>query len=264
MSPACFVSTIDLSLKEKLEKDLIDQGFTLTPAPYAFFHAKKGALSCHLYHSGKITVQGKGKEDFISFYLEPEILKNLAFSHPETLHDGTSRIGLDEAGKGDFFGPLCVAGVYCSEGRIKELLQLGVRDSKQMSDMKVLSISQEVKKNFPHKTLCLFPETYNRLYAKFHNLNHMLAWAHSTLLEEMVKHTQCKEALLDQFAPPYLMESFLKKKNLEIHLVQKVRGEEDPVVAAASILARAAFLEGLKNLENRFQLNLPKGVSSLV
>src|SRR5580693_626798 len=106
-----FVATIDLALADKLREDLVGQGFELTKPPYTLFSAQKTGVSCTLYTSGKLTVQGKGKDEFIAFYLEPEILKKLAYTHPELGVDMTARIGIDEAGKGDFFGPLCIAGV---------------------------------------------------------------------------------------------------------------------------------------------------------
>jgi ribonuclease HIII len=263
-SPACFTTTIDLSLKEKLKDDLLSQGFVLSDAPYAYFSAKKQGISCNLYLSGKLTVQGKGKEEFIAYYLEPEILNNLSYTHPEVGQDMSARIGLDEAGKGDFFGPLCIAGLYSQEGDVQALLKLGVRDSKRMTDSAVLALSKKLKAEFPYRVLRLLPETYNKLYSKFHNLNRMLAWGHSTVLEELSAKTQCKKAILDQFADEKVVLGFLKQKKLEIDLTQRHRGEEDPVVAGASILARATFLEGLEELSSRFQVELPKGASSLV
>ncbi len=260
--PACFTTTIDLSLKDKLKNDLLDQGFTLSDAPYAVFSAKKQGISCNLYLSGKLTVQGKGKEEFIAYYLEPEILHNLSYTHPEVGMDMSARIGLDEAGKGDFFGPLCIAGFYAKEGEVEALLKLGVRDSKKMTDGAVLALSAKLKAAFPYRVLRLMPETYNRLYSN--NLNRMLAWGHTTVLEELAGKTECNKAILDQFADEKLVLSFLAQKKLTIHLTQRHRGEEDPVVAAASILARAAFLEGLAELSERYQVELPKGASSLV
>lgn len=263
-SSGCFVAQIDLSLKDKLESDLQSQGFVLSSAPHAFFSAKKKGLSCNLYLSGKLTVQGKDKEEFISFYLEPEILGNLSYTHPASLHDPSARIGLDEAGKGDFFGPLCVAGIYIPEGGVEELIKLGVKDSKLLTDDTIIKISASLKKTYPYKVLRLFPETYNRLYIKFNNLNRLLGWSHATILEELSKKTSCKKATLDQFAFPELMETILKQKKISIDLTQKVRAEQDPVVAAASILARAAFVEGLSELEQEVGLPLPKGASSAV
>lgn len=115
-----FVATIDLALAAKLQTDLREQGFELTKPPYTIFSAQKQGISCTLYTSGKITVQGKGKDDFIAYYLEPEILKSLAYTYPESGVDMTPHIGVDEAGKGDFFGPLCIAGVQADEEGIKK------------------------------------------------------------------------------------------------------------------------------------------------
>lgn len=259
-----FVAKIDLSLADQLKNDLISQGFEISIPPYTLFSGKKRGVSCTLYTSGKLMVQGKDKEEFITFYLEPEILQHLGFSHPETRVDLTPRIGIDEAGKGDFFGPLCVAGVYAEETLIKKLLQIGVRDSKTMNDQAVLSLASEIRSLVPHSIVRMNPEKYNDLYHKFKNLNHLLAWGHATAIEELVLKTQCKVVIIDQFASEHVVENAIKKKQLELSLTQRHRGEEDPVVAAASILARAAFLLGLEQLEKMAASPLPKGASSLV
>src|SRR5579864_6497505 len=117
-----FVATIDIALADKLREDLSSQGFEFTKPPYTLFSAQKKGVSCILYTSGKLTVQGKDKDDFIAFYLEPEILQKLAYTHPELGVDLTPRIGIDEAGKGDFFGTLCIAGVQADEEGVKKLL----------------------------------------------------------------------------------------------------------------------------------------------
>lgn len=261
---SCFVATIDTSLSSKLRSDLISQGFELTEPAYTFFAAKKSGLSCVLYLSGKITVQGKAKEEFISFYLEPEILKDFSYTYKTTQLDLSPRIGDDESGKGDFFGPLCVAGIYASGDSIKELIQLGVKDSKQLNDPTIVTISRELKKHYPHKILMLFPEKYNELYEKFRNLNHLLGWCHATVIEHLVVETKCQKVILDQFAPTELMVTAMKRKKMEIDLTQRPRAEEDPVVAAASILARAAYVEGMEMLSKKMEVYLPKGASSQV
>lgn len=259
-----FVTKIDVALAEKIKNDLLDQGFEFSTPPYTIFSAKKKGVSCTLYSSGKLMIQGKDKGDFISFYLEPEILKDLSFSHPETMVDGTPRIGIDEAGKGDFFGPLCIAGVYADEAGIKKLLDMGVRDSKRMNDKAIIALASEIKSFFPHSIVRLFPEKYNELYGKFKNLNSMLAWGHSTAIEELVEKTGCKTAIIDQFAGEHVVENALKRKNLDISLTQRHYGEEDPVVAAASLLARSAFVEGIESLGKMLEIYLPKGASTQV
>ena len=109
---SCFTANIPLELADKIKQDLIQQGFEIQKPPYTLFSAKKKGISCTLYESGKLTVQGKERGPFIEFYLEPEILKEFRFSHPEAHVDQTPHIGMDEAGKGDFFGPLCISALY--------------------------------------------------------------------------------------------------------------------------------------------------------
>ncbi len=259
-----FVATIDLSLAEKLKADLENQGFELTTPPYTIFSALKKGVSCTLYTSGKLTVQGKGKDDFISFYLEPEILQSLSYSYPEVGIEMTERIGIDEAGKGDFFGPLCIAGVHANEEGIKALISMQVRDSKRMSDKSVLSLSKKIKDRLQHSIVRLPPRKYNELYSSFHNLNQLLAWGHATAIGELVQKTSCTNVIIDQFASESLVENALKRKNITTKLVQRHRAEDDPVVAAASILARSAFLEGLDHLSAQVGMPLPKGASSAV
>lgn len=263
-SPSCFTAKIDIKLAAKMEEDLKAQGFTLSKPTYTLFSAKKKGIVCTLYESGTLTVQGSEMGPFIEFYLEPEILQEFRFSHPEVHLDRTPHIGMDEAGKGDFFGPLCVAAVFADSAGIEKMHHMKVRDSKRISDVEIGKLAKDIRLHFPHVVIRLFPKKYNELYAKFKNLNRLLAWAHTAALTDLAETTGCKAALLDQFATPSLMESFLKEKKLDVHLEQKVGGESDLVVAAASILARAAFLDGLAILSEEYGITLPKGANGQV
>lgn len=261
---ACFTAKVDLKLAEKIERDLIEQGFEISKPAYTLFSAKKQGISCTLYESGTLTVQGKDKEPFIEFYLEPEILKEFKFSHPEAHLNLQEHIGLDEAGKGDFFGPLCIAAVFADKEGIRKLLEIGVKDSKQISDAPILKLAAEIRKLVPYTVIRLFPKKYNELYSKFKNLNRLLAWAHTAALADIIQKTGCKLAIIDQFANKHVMESAVKQKKLVVTLEQRTKGEEDLVVAAASILARAAFLEGLASLSTEYDFPLPKGAAAQV
>ena len=261
---ACFSAVIDLSLADKLKSDLQAQEFELSRPPYTVFSAKKKGVSCTLYESGKLTVQGKEMEPFIEFYLEPEILKEFKFSHPSAHANLKPHIGMDEAGKGDFFGPLCVAALFADEQGIKQLIEWGVKDSKRFSDDSILKLAKKIRPAFPFTVIRLFPAKYNELYGKFKNLNRLLGWAHAAALGDVSGKTGCKDAILDQFADKSVVERMLQQKKLEVNLVQRVRGEEDLVVAAASILARAAFLEGMKELSEEAGIELPKGAAAIV
>lgn len=259
-----FTTKIDLKLAPKLEEDLKNQGFALSKPPFAIFAAKKKGISCTLYESGSLVVQGKEMASFIEFYLEPEILHHFQYSHPEAHLDLRPRIGMDEAGKGDFFGPLCVAALYADEEGIKKLQQMGARDSKRISDETILKLAQKIRAVCPYTVIRLFPQKYNELHAKFKNLNRLLAWAHVSAAAELSAKTGCKVAILDQFADPYVVENALRQKKIELQIEQKVRAEEDLVVAAASILARAGFLEGMARLSEEYGTLLPKGANSHV
>lgn len=264
MSSPSFVTEIPEDAVTTLQRDLVEQGFELSDAPHAYFSAKKTGVSVTLYTSLKLVVQGKGKDDFIAFYLEPNILKSFHYTNKMAYVDQTARIGIDESGKGDFFGPLCIAGVYADTKAIEKLVGWGAIDSKKLSDQKVEKIARDIRKELIHTTVQIFPEKYNELYAKFGNLNHLLAWGHATCIETLMGQTGCKEVTIDQFASEYVVESALKKKNLFPNLTQRHYGESDVVVAAASILARDAFVQGLKKLGEKYQIILPKGASALV
>lgn len=259
-----FTAKIDLKLAPKLEADLRAQDFELTKPPYTIFSAKKKGVSCTLYESGKLVVQGKEMDSFMEFYLEPEILQEFKYSHPEAHLDLKPHIGMDEAGKGDFYGPLSVAAVYADGEGIKQLQKMGVKDSKSFSDASIHKMAKEIRAAFAYTVVRLFPLKYNELYRRFKNLNRLLGWAHAAALGDLAEKTGCKDAIVDQFAEKHVMETALQQKKLEIHLVQRVRGEEDLVVAAASILARAAFLDGLVQLSQEIGVELPKGASSKV
>lgn len=258
-----FVATIDVKLADKLLAGLQDQGFEISTPPYTIFMGKKKGVSCALYQSGKLTVQGKEMDAFIEFFLEPEILGTFTHTHQEVLIDKRGRIGIDESGKGDFFGPLCIAGVYAEGDAIGRLKSLGVRDSKGISDDTILKLGKKIRADFAHHVVKINPLKYNELYNQFGNLNTLLAWGHSVAIEQLVIQTQCRDVIIDQFAAERVVITALKRKKLEVNLTQRHRAEEDLVVAAASILAREAFLLGLAKIGERFSTKLPKGASSM-
>lgn len=257
-----FVTKVDIKLADKLLRDLLQQDFEISHPVYTIFSAKKKGIVCTLYQSGKLMVQGKDRATFIEFYLEPEILGTFKFTHPMVGVDLNARIGIDESGKGDFFGPLCIAGVYASGDEIAKLQNIGVRDSKKISDANIHKIADKIKSQFTHHVVKINPSKYNQIYPDFKNLNRLLAWGHATTIEQLVEKTGCKQVIIDQFADESVVKTALKRKKLELNLTQRHRAEEDLVVAAASILARDAFLMGLKYLSEEIGIDLPKGGSA--
>lgn len=257
-----YTATIDLKWADKLLHDLQESDFTITTPPYTKFSAKKKGISCTLYESGKLVVQGKECAEFIEFYLEPEILKTFAFSHPLAEMDLTPHIGIDESGKGDFFGPLCIGGVYVKSEEFQTLHTLGVKDSKSLSDTTICKLAKEIKKLCLYHIVKINPLKYNQIYADFKNLNRLLAWGHATTIEQLVQQSGCQNVIIDQFADETVVIQALKRKNLSVNLTQRHRAEEDLAVAAASILAREAFIDGLNRLSQEIDIQLPKGSST--
>jgi len=174
------------------------------------------------------------------------------------------RIGSDESGKGDFFGPLVVAAFFMPEGQEGALRELGVKDSKRTSDARCREIAEALKKAYVHSVVAVGPEKYNELYSKLRNLNKLLAWAHARAIENILERVPAGRAVTDQFGDERFVRNALLKKGRSIVLVQMPRAEEDPAVAAASILARAEFLARLRFLSKDIGAELPKGASAQV
>jgi ribonuclease HIII len=243
--------------------------------PYARFAFESDKTNIVFYESGKLVVQGKGTQEFIEFVLEPEILKQAKLGYETILNPDLllPRIGVDESGKGDFFGPLCIAGVYVNESVIKAWADLGVRDSKNISsDKKISDIAEKIRKT-PGCVTTVVPignEAYNRLYAKMRSVNAMLAWGHARVIENLLgqRHRMNPppvKAISDQFAASKsVIEKALMAQGRELQLVQRHKAEEDIAVAGASILARDEFVKGLAKLEKQFQAELPKGAGTNV
>ena len=174
------------------------------------------------------------------------------------------RIGIDESGKGDYFGPLVIAAVFVDETTQNELALMAVRDSKKVSDGRILELAPDIKTICPHSVIVIGPQKYNDLYLKIRNLNRLLAWGHAKALETLLERVPCTRAISDQFGDERLIRNALQEKGRQIILEQRTKAESDLAVAAASIVARAEFLLRLKRLSDEVGTTLPKGASPAV
>ncbi len=168
-------------------------------------------------------------------------------------------IGTDEAGKGDYFGPLVVAGVYVTTATAVLLRQVGVRDSKTLSDKRIAEMSGEIRRTCPVNVVAVGPERYNEMYAKIRNLNRLLAWAHARVIENLLQHVDCRRVVSDQFGDERFLLNALMEKGKRVELVQRPRAEDDLAVAAASIIARGEFIHRLQLLSKSVGVDLHKG-----
>lgn len=175
-----------------------------------------------------------------------------------------SWIGTDESGKGDYFGPLVIAAVYIDKKSLPLMLEAGVRDCKKISDNVVKKLATQIKNLTAFDVVIIGNKKYNELYKKFNNLNKMLGWAHARAIENLLGKTECNYVISDKFADSQVIISSLMSKGKTIQLEQRIKAEDDIAVAAASILARAEFLNRLDKLSNEFGIQLPKGASQKV
>lgn len=173
-------------------------------------------------------------------------------------------IGIDESGKGDFFGPLVIAALVADNSQEEELRKLGVRDSKTLTPNRITSIAASLQKNFQHSVVVVGPEKYNQLYKKIKNLNRLLGWGHARAIENLLMETEADLAISDKFADTRVIEDALMEKSRDLPLQQMVRGESVVQVAAASIIARATFVKQLAQLSGKYGVELPKGAAPQV
>jgi ribonuclease HIII len=174
-------------------------------------------------------------------------------------------IGVDESGKGDYFGPLVIAAV-CVETETAGMLRgSGVKDSKTLSDRVIADLAPDIQGLCRTSVVAIGPAKYNELYGKFKNLNKLLGWGHARAIENLLEAgCPATMALSDQFGDERFIRDALLKKGRAIRLEQRHRAEEDVAVAAASIVARAEFVRRLERLSQEAGLTLPKGASNLV
>ncbi len=171
-------------------------------------------------------------------------------------------IGVDESGKGDYFGPLVIAGVYLDKKMAEKLAGYGVSDSKNLTDKRIKKLAARIKKSCIYSVVTIKNPRYNQLHKKIGNLNKILAWGHARIIENLLDEVDCDKALSDKFAKKYLIENALMEKGKEIELEQRVRAESNLAVAAASILARAEFVSMLQQLSDKYEIELPKGAAN--
>ncbi len=255
----------------KLQAILGARGWHFEPRPYMLFFAKDAKVTVAVYEKGpKIVVQGKGVEEFVQFILEPEVLGEAKFGYEEERNAEwfAPHLGIDESGKGDFFGPLVIAGAYVDAEMARHWRGAGVQDSKAIgSDSKIRALSKVIRETpgAAFSVVLIGPQRYNELYGKFKNLNRLLAWGHARVIENLLEmRPDCPRALSDQFANPALIQRALLERGQKIQLDQRTKAESDPAVAAASVLAREGFINWLDTEGRTLGAVLPRGASAAV
>lgn len=239
----------------RLERELEGGDFEPRSVEHARFSVKGHGVIATLYRSGKLVVQGSEVELFRARYLaDAPGASAPAADMPITVGQRTL-IGSDEAGKGDYFGPLVVVAVRADAQERAELARSGVADSKTLSDERIAQLAPALEKRYAFASEVLWPADYNVEHPRFGSLNPLLAELHARCIKKLAQPGAL--VLVDKFADDKLVASRLRGVDVELH--QRTKAEREPVVAAASVIARNLFVEGLKKLSEECAVDLHKG-----
>ena len=256
------------ALKKKLQERA---GFEESEREYAAFCFTGAKVNVAYYAKrGKLVVQGSGADEFLEFVLliDPATGVSAAKKSKSSKVDATPHFGVDESGKGDYFGPLVIAGVYSDERTADALVKLGCKDSKTIpDDKKIASIAAKIMQTpgIAYEVVCIGPKRYNELYTEFGNLNRLLAWGHARVIAALhEKVPSCTRALSDQFANEWVLKTALGKRRVPVQLEQRTKAESDVAVAAASILARARFVKWMNDTAAAAGCDMPLGCAGHV
>ncbi len=262
---------LDDAQMEKLASICAARGWKPFEVAYARFAFKGEDVNVTGYDSRKVVIAGKGTEEFVTMTLEAEITGEPRLGYDEVHHPEwfEPHAGLDESGKGDLFGPVVAATVIAADrSAIDALIKAGVKDSKKISDPVILRLDKVVRetRGVAVEVCTCDMIRYNQLMSRpGANLNKLLAWQHGIALVNALQKQPVPRGLLDQFSERPLVQGELKRRGVTgFTLEMRTKAESDPVVAAASIIARAEYVRIMRRLSDRFGAPLQKGASALV
>ena len=262
-----FVTTLAAAEGRRLYDDLGRGPFSFRPVPHALWSAQGEEVTATLYRSGKLVVQGKGTGEFLRRRL-PGQAGAAPAARPAPAADerlDVPTVGSDESGKGDYFGPLAVAAVLAEPKDAALLESLGVCDSKLAGDGRIRSAEGLLAQSLPHAVRLLMPEEYNARWAEARNVNVLLGRLHAEVLEEVCARAARPDSVrivVDQFGGAHHVTRHLGPAARRAAFTMRTGGESNPAVAAASFLARAAFLRGFDEVRNLAGDHvLPRGAS---
>lgn len=253
---------------EKLGDLLTSRGWEDYEVAYARFAFKGGSCNVVGYESGKLVVQGKGTEDFVRDILESEITGDPQLGYESVHHPEWFELhaGMDESGKGDCFGSISVCTVIADGKAVDAWMKAGIQDSKKITDGNILKLAKVIR-NTPGvvvETMMLGMPKYNELMAKPKaNLNLLLAWQHAKALEKALDRKAAPWGMLDQFSKQPLVQRYLNSHK-DFDLRMQTKAEADPVVAAASIIARELYVKQMEELSKVAGEPLMKGAGNHV
>lgn len=244
------IRKVNLLDEPRIRAILRSLGFRFTPAEHAFWRARNRNATFTLYHSGKLLIQSSSSGT----------LSEILFGTEQRRQEAsfTKWIGTDHAGTSDYFGPLTFAGVLFKRDYEEELLEMGIRDPKQLTPAALQMLTAQIKFLCPHSIVSVTAAKYNRVYERF-GQHRILAWGHARVIENILEKETCTHAISHQFADEKYIGEALKEKGRGIALIQRHHAENNTAVAAASLLARESQKKALEELSARYSIALPRG-----
>lgn len=270
------VIRVDNETKKLMADFYKDMKRDKTP-PYAIFQADTADTIVTLYESGKAMFQGvsadieagmwesigKDKEN-IDYFIDREEVKEK--KEETTIPIDISSVGSDEVGTGDYYGPIVVTASYVNKDDIPFLTELGVKDSKKLSDEQILKIVPKIIKKIKYKTIMLSNKEYNKNYGKDMNMNKIKAVLHNKVLTEMVKDNEYDYIVVDQFEPESSYYKHLSEVPSPLKGITFITKAEDKClsVACSSLISRYIFVKEIDKLGDKYGIFLPKGANYYV
>ena len=271
------VIRVDNETKKLMNNFYQDMKREKTP-PYAIFQADTGDTIVTLYESGKAMFQGvsadieagmwtsinKDKKD-IDYFIDTDNKKKEKKEEINIPID-ISSVGSDEVGTGDYYGPIVVTASFVSKENIPFLTDLGVKDSKKLSDEQILKIVPKIIKQIPYKTIILTNREYNERYGKDMNMNKIKAILHNKVLTEMVKDNNYDYIVVDQFESEKSYYNHLSEVPNPLKGITFITKAEDKClsVAVSSLISRYIFIKEMDKLGDKYGIFLPKGANYYV
>lgn len=249
--------------------------------PYALFQADDGDTVVTMYQSGKVVFQGRDADLAADFWIETEKInygKAVVSSSDDKKKEKKeverkiplriTSIGSDEVGTGDYFGPIVVTASYVEKENIDFLLELGVKDSKKMSDAEIKKVVPQIIKKIPYHTFVLSNRQYNELYNNDMNMNKMKAILHNKVLSAFADKTKYPydHIVVDQFENPKSYYNHLSEAKFKVYNITFLTKAEDQClsVACSSLISRYIFLQEMDKISHSVSMDIPKGASDLV
>lgn len=275
------VIKVDNETKRLMDDFYSDMKRDKTP-PYAIFQADTGDVIVTLYESGKVMFQGvsadieagmwasiekdKKNIDYFTDNDSSNIVEKDDIKKERDIPKDISSVGSDEVGTGDYFGPIVVTASYVNKENIPFLIELGVRDSKKLSDETILKVVPKIIKRIPYKTMILTNKEYNEKYGKDMNMNKIKAVLHNKVLSEMIKNNEYDYVVVDQFEPEKSYFNHLVDTPNVVRNITFITKAEDKCysVAVSSLISRYIFIKEMDKLGDKYGIFLPKGANYYV